>query len=437
MKVMVGNKVIASVCSALVVASLLDVQADVVLPPHDGDLMIGPPHADVQCIDGVCIPARVTNGFYPTRWRKWPIVPPAPAQRGVREGISPPTVDIPKSDVETEIPGRQGMPGQPRRAPPSRELDGGVPDREPSDPSTSPTLPVEPREPAMPPELDDLPPRSDRERSPQFPRNDRLPRRTPPVASRSMERQASLIDAVRTEAAGHDDELEDRALPSVRVEPKVANRPVDIDPSAATPDPSPWQGTRPARSSKPVNLRAPAEQPRAGSAFRSTSADTRGSVRHASAIVDQYDDRVARASAGTLALRPTIKNTWESELVPANPLRSRETGASAIPGDAIERCVVRRRGSDSESRRTEQSTYRGRQRPRPGISKSAAKVRRTTPELGQRRKLSPSVASFSTHTIPSRMETPASSGVLSIFFSLTSRTFLPMRTFLSTIAPSM
>ncbi len=120
MKVMVGNKVIASVCSALVVASLLDVQADVVLPPHEGDLMMGHAHVGVQCIDGVCIPARVTNGFYPTRWRKWPIVPPAPAQRGVRERISPPTVDIPKSDVETEIPGRQGMPdGQPRRAPPA------------------------------------------------------------------------------------------------------------------------------------------------------------------------------------------------------------------------------------------------------------------------------------------------------------------------------
>ncbi len=145
-----------------------------------------------------------------------------------------------------------------------------------------------------------------------------------------MERQASLIGTLRSEAVGRDDEFEDRALPSVRVEPKAVSSPLDnIDPSAATPDPSPWQGTRPARSSKPVDLRAPTEQPRAGSAFRSASANTRGSVRHASAIVDPNDNRVARASAGTLALRPTIKDTWESNLVPANPLRSRETGAAA------------------------------------------------------------------------------------------------------------
>ncbi len=75
-------------------------------------------------------------------------------------------------------------------------------------------------------------------------------------------------------------------------------------------------------------LASAAEQPRAGSAFRSASVDAGVGVRYASADMDPNDNRIARASAGTLAMRPTIKDTWESELVPANPLRSREAGDS-------------------------------------------------------------------------------------------------------------
>jgi hypothetical protein len=338
---MVRKTILAGVCCALGTgAGLLNVRADVTLPPPEADLMLGPPQGNVYCIDGVCTPVRITNGFHPTRWRKWPIVPPGAAPRGAREGISPPSVDVPGPDVEAEIPGRAGMPqGQQRSAPPSGETEStepdlGSPNRGPREPSTSPTLPVEPREPEMPPELSpeefrgrSQPP--ERGRQPQLQRDGRSPRRMPPVATRMLNRQASLAETLRGEATEEEEDTTGDELPSVRSVPKPVSRPSeDLHPSAATPNPTPWQGTKPPRTT-PLDDRPPAEQPRAGSAFQSKPAASaaRGGVRSASANVSPGESRVVRASAATLAVRPKIRDTWESDLVPANPLRARENGA--------------------------------------------------------------------------------------------------------------
>jgi hypothetical protein len=345
---MVRNKVIASVCSALVVtgAGLLNAQADVTAPPPGADFMMVPPHdfahGPVYCIDGVCTPLRITNGFHPTRWRKWPISPPAAAPRGAREGISPPTLDVPGPDVEAEIPGRAGMPlGEPRSEPPTGAPDTTEPDlgdpgaeRGRREPSTSPTLPVEPREPEMPPELtpDDYRGRSqppERGRLPQLQRDDRSPRRMPPVATRMLNRQASLVETLRGETTDATQESTSDELPSVRFQPKTASRLTeDSHPSAATPSPAPFQGTRAPRTT-PFDNRPPAEQPRAGSAFHGksgTHSAVGGRARQVSAIMTDGDNRVAQASAATIAVRPKITDSWESELVPANPLRSRDSG---------------------------------------------------------------------------------------------------------------
>jgi hypothetical protein len=337
---MLGKKIVAGVCSALVSgAGLLNAQADVALPSPESDVMLGAPHGHMYCIDGVCTPLRITNGFHPTRWRKWPIAPPAPAPRGAREGISPPAVDVPAPDAEAEIPGRAGMPqGRPRSEPPegagsTTEPDFGAPDGGTREPSTSPTLPVEPREPEMPPELEDLRGRSqppERGRLPQLQRDDRSPRRMPPVATRMLNRQASLVETLRGETTDAANDGASDELPSVRSQPKAARRNTgDTHPSAATPNPAPFQGSKAPRTT-PLDDRPPAEQPRAGSAFRGksgTRSAARSGVDQASATMAQGDNRVVQASAATLSMRPKVKDSWESDLVPANPLRSREGSA--------------------------------------------------------------------------------------------------------------
>jgi hypothetical protein len=343
---MLGIKVSAMVCSALVVAGagLLHAQADVTVPPADADLMMAPPHdfvyGPVQCIDGVCTPVRITNGFHQTRWRKWPISPPTAAPRGAREGISPPAVDVPAPDVEADIPGRVGTPqGQPRSeqpngATPAPAPDLGAPDGGTREPSASPTLPIEPREPELPPELSPeefrgRPTRGTEDRRPpRLQRDDRSPRRMPPVATRILNRQASLVETLRGETIDAAQDSTANELPSVRAQPKAVSRTSgDSHSSAATPSPSPWSGTRPPRTT-PLDGRPPVEQPRAGSAFQGNSgnAAVRAGVRQASATVSPDDNRVVQASTATLAVRPKIKDTWASDLVPVNPLRSRDTG---------------------------------------------------------------------------------------------------------------
>jgi hypothetical protein len=157
---------------------------------------IVPPLASPHCPDGACAPRRLTNGYYPTTWRKWPVDPPAAEKPGVREGIRVPGVELPPPNIETYLP--EGL----LTAPPP-EAGGGTDDDlgpAPSDtPSTAPPPDrapprSEPR-PGLPPELRYEPSR--------FPSNQRSPRRMPTIAGREGNRPAAVIEAMRNQAALH------------------------------------------------------------------------------------------------------------------------------------------------------------------------------------------------------------------------------------------
>jgi hypothetical protein len=114
------------------------------------------------CLDGSCVPRRLTNGYYQTKWRRWPVEHPAAARPGVREGISAPPVELPEREQEAAIPpGAFAAPSpsdqQPADSdfPPSRST-------APTAPPPSGTPPRDRPEADLPPELRGSPlPRTD------------------------------------------------------------------------------------------------------------------------------------------------------------------------------------------------------------------------------------------------------------------------------------
>jgi hypothetical protein len=152
---------------------------------------IVPSVASSRCANGACTPRRLTNGYYPTVWRRWPVEPPAPEKPGVRESISAPGVELPSPNVEITLP--RGV----LIEPPPLEESGANEDFGPA-PSERPTLPGPPtprREPqeGMPPELRGEPSR--------FPTNREMPGRQRAIAGREVNRPAAVIEALRNEAS--------------------------------------------------------------------------------------------------------------------------------------------------------------------------------------------------------------------------------------------
>src|SRR5688572_16966648 len=152
-----------------------------------------PPPLLERCANGNCVPRRATNGFYHTRWRKWPEEPAAAPNPGVREGIAAPPVEIPEPENEGDLP--EGAITQP---PPPDDAGAGAaaPSPRRSGPTQAPPNAQPPR--AAPP--DDLP-REFRDATPipglengapQFPSNDSPPRRIPALATRSANRPAAV-----------------------------------------------------------------------------------------------------------------------------------------------------------------------------------------------------------------------------------------------------
>lgn len=179
-----NRKIIASAFGIVVSGSLLAaVHADTLLPPVA---------TAAHCADGSCIPNRATNGFYATRWRKWPVSPPAPPSKGVREGIPAPDVELPPLQEETSRPRPQAVPSDVQPVP-------SGPEPTVTPPTTTPPTTFPPGQiPESPAPSEALPPELRGQRTlPQIPRDDRPPRRTPVVAERPGARTATAVEELR------------------------------------------------------------------------------------------------------------------------------------------------------------------------------------------------------------------------------------------------
>ena len=166
-----------------------------------GETFVIPEPSARACIDGACVPRRLTNGYYQTKWRRWPIEPAAAAKAGVREGISAPGLEVPEPDKETELPPgaftapspsdeqptgpESGLPGstEPRSQPPTRTIPRADPGGD---------LPLDLRGAPLP---------GRDSRSPQYPSDMRPFRRTPAVAAAGGNRAASVLEALRSDAS--------------------------------------------------------------------------------------------------------------------------------------------------------------------------------------------------------------------------------------------
>jgi hypothetical protein len=144
-----------------------------------------------RCADGSCVPRRLTNGFYPTTWRQWPVAPPAQAKPGVREGISAPSVELPSPQMETYLP--EGV----LVAPPPLDqggTDGGFEPR-PRDsipgPPSGPTPPRGESPQGVPPEL--------RSGTLRTPLDKQTPRRQRAIAGREINRPAAVLESLNVD----------------------------------------------------------------------------------------------------------------------------------------------------------------------------------------------------------------------------------------------
>lgn len=183
-----------AVCAVALAWSAVGLASDTVAPS-----VVSP-----QCADGSCVPRRLTNGYYPTTWRRWPVDPPARGKAGVREGISAPNMEVPPPRLETYLP--EGV----LIAPPPADqggADGGFESgpRE-SFPGTPPPGPAAPRggsPEGVPPEL-----RSEATRIPQSPTRQRA------IAGREINRPAAVVEALRSDAAVYPSAVKGRGVPA-------------------------------------------------------------------------------------------------------------------------------------------------------------------------------------------------------------------------------
>jgi hypothetical protein len=59
----------------------------------------------LPCPNGACVPNRMTFGYYPTRWRKWPVTTASAGgpTEAARDAIQPPQTSEPPAAVEDEV----------------------------------------------------------------------------------------------------------------------------------------------------------------------------------------------------------------------------------------------------------------------------------------------------------------------------------------------
>jgi hypothetical protein len=78
----------------------------------------------LPCPNGACVPNRMTFGYYPTRWRRWPVTTAAPAgaDAAARQGIQVPATSEPPPVAEDEV--RSPFERLPRQSAPAPEEAG-------------------------------------------------------------------------------------------------------------------------------------------------------------------------------------------------------------------------------------------------------------------------------------------------------------------------
>jgi hypothetical protein len=222
------SSLVKAVCALALGWSAVGLASDTVVPS-----IVSP-----QCADGSCVPRRLTNGYYPTTWRRWPVDPPARGKMGVREGISAPNMELPPPRLETYLP--EGVLIAPPPTDPGGadgDFDSGPRESFPGTPPPGPAAPRGGSPEGVPPEL-----RSEPTRTPQSPTRQRA------IAGREINRSAAVTEALRSDAAVH---------PSAA---KGLNVPANIP--AALPN----DEGRAQPLSTPSDVEAPSNQPTARSA---------------------------------------------------------------------------------------------------------------------------------------------------------------------------
>ncbi len=160
-----------------------------------------PPGALAECADGSCVPRRVTNGYFPTKWRPWPVKPPATPAPGVAPGIPAPPVELPTPAEETRRPSGGIIAPRPQPAPSTSPdaTNDDVPDFGPAaPPPDGGAPPADPRDDLPPALRNQIPATGRNGLSSTLPPDPRSPRRIPNVALRRT-RPATVVEALREE----------------------------------------------------------------------------------------------------------------------------------------------------------------------------------------------------------------------------------------------
>jgi len=184
-------------------------------------------HREPGCVDGVCVPNRATNGFYPTRWRAWPGTETGPAAKKTYPGINVPNLDVPGIEKELSLPKTSGTgTAAPGAAAPST-----------SDPATSPsTAPPNNSRPNplidLPPELRDItPPRPTERTSP----TGALPKPTPLSKLELRFPDSESNSQMKVKAVSSQVETPPPSPPRSLTEPLRINDPLINSPSGSSP----------------------------------------------------------------------------------------------------------------------------------------------------------------------------------------------------------
>ena len=117
-----------------------------------------PPNGSVAgnhgCVSGACLPARLTFGYYPTTWRRWPMDKiPKPTKPEPETIETPPVKEEPKTDEETKEPSDEESLDATPTTPPIEKPPADKPS-----PEFSPDTPFDDNPPKPP---QDLTPKSD------------------------------------------------------------------------------------------------------------------------------------------------------------------------------------------------------------------------------------------------------------------------------------
>jgi hypothetical protein len=257
-----------------------------------------------------CVPQRVTYGYYPTTWRRWPTVgAPKPAPEEVP---TPPKSNEPpaKSDDEGPSINAEPTPAQPT-------------DKEPIVTEPMETMPglIEPG--AIPP--------SESENAPPATPTENAPPATPPDQKTEPGPLQEFIppnDPLPTEdllepPAGNKGATEEKASPSLNGDPFTDEPNQDNDPPPVPPSKSPSSAKRPASYKRPGPSPSSAKKSRQGAVAQNNPAPRWHMTAEAEPAVAR-EPEVASIDVGQAPARLPVNSTNEEV-----PLRQLANGADS------------------------------------------------------------------------------------------------------------